>query len=152
MKNQKRNNPAPKKPEAPEPKGPQPMDPEGPTTTMTEAVKAHVSRERVAYCLDTLVKEVHELFPETPVEYSERNNRGVALAVSFDLTTLDQTDREALTELLLSLPELDERLVGAVGDEDGVAVVAYGSPRTQDIRTVFGIVQAYRIYTQLGSV
>lgn len=117
------------------------MDP-NPTPSFTgEAVSA-----RVAYALRTLVTEFQALFPETAVEYSNHTRFGVALDVTFDLTSCDTDDATSATRLL-DLIRSDGR-VGLVITEDGAVLVSLNeNPHTQDDRTTFGLAQGYSILT-----
>lgn len=115
----------------------EPMDPGAPE--VTEAV-THVNEGRTAYALKTLVAEVLDLFPETSHEFSERDGRNTALAVTFDLTNLDLDDRDKFASLL-SLAKADERVAEVIVDEDGLVCVRLrGNARTQDDRTTFDLV------------
>lgn len=108
------------------------------------------NRQRVCYAIKQLVTEVHDLFPETPVEYSDYDGRNTALAVTFDLTPLDSEDRRALSILLglLGNPARDDMRVGeAITDPDHMAatVSMRANPRTQDIRDSFGLADAWEV-------
>lgn len=119
---------------------PEPMDV---TAREARVGTAHHNHSRVCYAIKTLVAEVHELFPETPVEYSNFDGRYTALDVTFDLTVLDDED-EARLARLLSLIENDARVAEVIADEDGAALVSIRSnPRTQDMRDPFGLGPAY---------
>lgn len=118
---------------------PQPMDP----SIREEGIATmHVNRKRPCWAAKTLVSEMDVLFPETPVEYSNYNLRNTALDVTFDLTTLDSTDREMaanLLELTSSDSRIEDVIVGA-GDMDGQVLVSFiANPRTQDSRAPFGL-------------
>lgn len=118
-------------------KAPEPMDP-GARETDGPAPE-HVNSERTAYALKTLVSEVLELFPETPHEFSERNGRNTALAVTFDVTPLDLDERDKFASLL-SLAKADDRVEEVIVDEEGlVCVRLVNSHRTADIRDPFDL-------------
>jgi hypothetical protein len=95
---------------------------------------------RVCWAAKTLVAEVEELFPETPVEYSNYDGRNTALDVAFDLTTLDREDSEMLSTLLIVVRgESRVREVVADYDTQQVLVGFKSDPRTQDSREPFGL-------------
>lgn len=129
-------------PKAPEPKAPEPMDPDAREGTAAP----RTNNQRPCWAIKTLVAEVHSLFPETPVEFSNYNGRNTALDVSFDLTTLDNDDAISLIEAL-ALTQNDERVVGVVSEDGALLVSMRANPRTQDSREPFGVVQAYGILT-----
>lgn len=120
---------------------PQPMDasikelPEGQMAT---------NSHREAWALKTLVGEFSVLFPETPVEYSGIDGRNTALDASFDLTVLDEIDRETARQLLY-LTQADARVSSVIAEDDQVLVSIRSNPRTQDSRETFGLTDAYLI-------
>lgn len=120
---------------------PAPMDPTIPETTQPVAASNH---PRVAYALQTLVAEVHHLFPETPVEYSNVDGRNTALDATFDLTVLDSTDRQGFRDLLRLITS-DERVAEVLTDEDQVLVSIRSNPRTQDSRETFSLNDAWMV-------
>lgn len=125
---------------------PKPMDP----TTREQLVgEVAVTRERVCYAGKTLVKEFHELFPETPVEYGGYDGRNTALDVAFDLTVLDIPAERDLATALLELCRTDNRVDSVVASDEGQVLVAFHSnPRTQDLRDPFGIAEAFDILVE----
>lgn len=113
----------------------EPMDPGAREQTVPDPV---TNVGRTAYALKTLVSEVLALFPETPHEFSERDGRGVALAVMFDTTMIDGHDRDEF-EALLGAVELDERVDTVVSEDDLTLVLLRSSARTQDDRSTFDL-------------
>jgi hypothetical protein len=100
--------------------------------------KMAVNAGRACWAAKTLVAEVLELFPETPVEYSNPDGRNTALDVSFDTTVHDTLDGELLATVL-DLSRSDSRIKDIDG-EDGQVIVSFKSnPRTQDSREPFGL-------------
>lgn len=120
---------------------PQPMD----ATAVERATAEPLQyRQRVCYAIRTLVAEVHEMFPETPVEFSNFNGRNVALSVAFDLTALDQIEADDLTTVLCLLDH-DTRVESVVAEEGQVLVSMHNSARTQDHTDEFGILDALAV-------
>lgn len=99
---------------------------------------------RVCHAIKTLVAEVEELFPETPVEYSNHDGRNTALDVTFDLTALAYPDSENFVSLLLCI-KTDERVLGIDWDDSTALVQFKPNPRTQDSRAPFGLIDALSI-------
>ena len=109
------------------------------------------NNQRVCWAIKTLCEEVWNLFPETPVEYSNHNLRNTALDVTFDLTALDaEADRIDLPNLL-PLIKVDPRVADVIvsKDDEGfpeyVLVSMRNSARTQDNRESFGLAQALMV-------
>lgn len=133
-----------------QPKAPEPMDPDAievPQETQEQAAEAQQEAteaqtpsgyRRACYAAQTLVKEFHSLFPETPVEYSGADGRGTALDVTFDLTVLDSEDADR-AKSLLRLTEVDQRVDYPIVGEDSVLVSFHSNARTQDSREPFGL-------------
>ncbi len=123
-------------------KGPEMMDP-----SLREGVVGvpATNRQRVCYTIQTLVAEFSDLFPETPVEYSNYDGRNTALDVSFNLTVLpeDGTRQNAIT--LLYLVSEDERVKQVISEDDVMLVSVWPNPRTQDDRTPFNLGDAYLV-------
>lgn len=108
--------------------------------------EAKTNRSRNAHGLAVLIKEVLDLFPETPYETSGMDGRNTALDVSFDFTGLDSQDRVDAISLLLVLT--DDR-IRAVDAEDGLVLVQFHSnPRIQDSREPFGLDDAWIVLTE----
>lgn len=105
---------------------------------------AAVNNERVCWALQTLVAEVQELFPETPVDYGNPDGRNTLLDGQFDLTALDGEERADLASLL-GLTEHDSRIETVVVEDDMVLVSIRSNPRTQDKRDPFGLGDALGI-------
>lgn len=135
---------SPKKTETATPKAPEPMD-----SRITEAKVGSPSsnNERVCYAAKTLVAEAHELFPETPVEYSNPDGRNTMLDVSFDLTALDTNEADELTALL-ELVKTDARVSDVIVENDTVLISFKASARTQDSRDSFGLADAWYVLTE----
>ena len=117
----------------------QPMDP---TTKEVLVGTPQINRQRVCWAAKTLVAEVDELFPETPVEYSNYNGRNTALDVTFDFTVLDLPDRDtaiALLELLSTDSRVDEVIEGGAQMDAQVLVSFKPNATTQDSREPFGL-------------
>lgn len=123
-------------------KNPQPMD-DGIREEATGAPSANT--QRVCWAIKTLVAEVHSLFPEVPVEYSNYDGRNTALDVMFDLTELDEAGRTDLANLV-EMAVSDERVAHVhIQQEVSVLVSMHPRPRTQDSREPFGLPDAYLI-------
>lgn len=122
---------------------PKPMDP-----SVQETDNLVVTHEpRTCWAIRTLVTEIHDVFPEIPVEYSEVDGRNTALAVTFDLTVLDTADR-ALANSLLDLLDADNRISNIIEEDDRVLVSMWSNPRTQDDKSPFGIADAHEVLTE----
>lgn len=127
-----------------ESKAPEPMDA---GATESKVGTPVTNNHRVCYAGKRLVAEVHDLFPETPVEYGNYDGRNTALDVIFDLTALDATDSDMLAGLL-ELTTTDDR-VAEVLVEDDLALVSFkGNPRTQDSRATFGLSDALDVLSE----
>lgn len=124
----------------------EPMDP---TVREARVGTPATHQQRVCYAAKTLVAEVHEMFPDLPVEYSNYNGRNTALDVSFDTTVLDTP--EAL-DLGMVLELLDgESRVSEVIVEDDVALVSFkNNPRTQDSKEPFGLADGIAVLSDYG--
>lgn len=128
---------------------PQPMD----DSTREVATAAPITRtQRPCGAIKQLVKEMHALFPETPVEYSNFDPYNRALDVTFDLTPLDaDTDKTNATNLLLLLADpahnVERRIEDVIvaSDMDSVLVSMRASLRTQDNPEPFGLADALHI-------
>lgn len=120
-----------------EPTAPIPMDPGAKEALIGTPT---TNRQRVCWAVQTLVAEVHDLFPETPVEYSDYDGRNTALAVTFDRTGLDNEDY-SMFDALIGLVDADPRVAEVIldGDEEGAYVRMNANPRTQDNRLSFGL-------------
>lgn len=116
----------------------QPMDP---SIREESTGTVHVNNPRVCWAAKTLVIEVEELFPETPVEFGIRDLRNTALSVTFDLTSQHGPDRDMLTALL-ELVDTDARVAEVVIEEDSAFVRFHSNPRIQDSRDPFGLADA----------
>lgn len=103
---------------------------------------------RVCWAIKTLNEEVWALFPETPVEYSDQDGRNTALAVTYDLSALDEEDRVVLGDLLMLVRD-DARVSLTLLNHDpyytAVLVSMHSSARTQDNREPFGLATALMI-------
>lgn len=123
-------------------KAPEPMDP---SIRENKVAAPKANHSRVCYAIETLVDEMADLFPETPVEYSNPNGRNTALDVLFDLTVLDEPDR-ALSGDLLMLTQEDPRVDLALLNHEPyysqVLVSMRNDPRTMDRREPFGLADA----------
>ena len=123
---------------------PEPMD----SSTIEHAVgSAAVNTGRVCYALKTLVDEVHELFPETPVEYSDYDGRPAAHGAQFDTTVINVPEDRDMFVALLELTSTDERVEEVIYEEDIVLVAIIRNPRLQDSRDSFGLREAFDIIT-----
>lgn len=100
---------------------------------------------RVCHAAATLVAEVHDLFPETTVEYSNRNGRNVALDVTFDLTGLDDAASADLITILSMFEDTDLRVAEVLVDHASVLVSFHNSPRSQDMRDPFSLADALSV-------
>jgi hypothetical protein len=111
-----------------------------------------VNGARVCWALKTLVAEVEELFPETPVEYTNHDGRNTALAATFDLSVLDLDENQMLVDLLTMLPH-DPRIADVVSDYDTVSVYVCmkSNPRTQDDKSPFGLGDALEVLEEDGT-
>ena len=128
----------------PENKKTDPMDP-----SIREQVigTPATNNKRVCYAIKTLAAEVGELFPETPVEYSEYDGRNTALDATFDLTVLDESDRTLFRDLL-RLCTTDERVREVLTEDDQVLVGIKSNPRTQDLRDWFNLADAWLVMAE----
>lgn len=125
-------------------KMPEPMEA---STTPPEAVGTPATNNvRVCWAAKTLVNEFTDLFPETPVEYSNPDGRNTMLDVSFDMTAVDDVDRDAAVALL-ELTNTDARVAGLISISDMVLVSFKSSARTQDNRDSFGLADAWDVLT-----
>lgn len=125
-------------------KMPEPM--EASTTPPAAVGTPATNNVRVCWAAKTLVNEFTDLFPETPVEYSNPDGRNTMLDVSFDLTAVPDSDRDAAAALL-ELVETDAR-VGSVFIEsaaESLLVSFKSSARTQDSRDSFGLADAWDV-------
>lgn len=120
---------------------PQPMD-----ATITEATTgtAHVNHQRQCYAMETLIKEVLDLFPDTPFEVSNFDGRNTGHDVTFDATAVPEDERTTFNNLLL-LTETDIRVKTVTVADDEVLVEFTNDPRFQDMRLTFGLTSAYMI-------
>ena len=123
--------------------GPAPMDPSVRETSVAAPVANH---PRTAYSLETLAQEMTNLFPETSVEFSSVNGFNVALDATFDVFSIDESDREHFVSLL-RLVEDDHRIKDVNVEDDHVLVGAWPSMRTQDLREPFDLAAAYLVLT-----
>jgi hypothetical protein len=111
---------------------------------------ASTNTQRVCYAAKTLVAEVMEMFPETPVEFSNFDGRNTALDVTFDLTAISgDDDRADLTTALTLLDDPaynEDARIAAVLVEDGAVLVSFKSnAATQDSREPFGLIDAMSV-------
>jgi hypothetical protein len=127
-----------------EAKAPQPMDPGAPEV---RTPTASTNRRRDCWAIKTLVAEFLALFPETPYETDGYDGRNTALHAQFDLSVLDQPERDTATALL-ELVETDERVAEVLAEDDYVMVLMHSNPRTQDSRNSFGLGDAYLVLTE----
>lgn len=105
--------------------------------------------QRVCYAIKTLVAEMHALFPETPVEYSDYDGRNTALAVSFDLSPLDEeTGTTVLALFTLFDFDADPRIASVDADGPVVLISFRANARTQDSREPFGLAEAWEVLTE----
>lgn len=103
------------------------------------------NRARVAHALKTLVAEMHEVFPETPVEYSNYDRFNAALDVTFDLTGLDAGDSVVFNDLIKMI-DGDERVATVLTEDYSQAVVSlHPAARTKDKRDPFGLPAAFGV-------
>jgi hypothetical protein len=124
-----------------------------PTVTEAKVGTPKPNNQRACWAAKTLVAEVREVFPETPVEYSNYDGRNTALDVMFDLTGLDPQDAHDLALVLELLNDTayneDQRIdtvIAGGGDQKGQVLVSFkSSPRTQDNREPFGILDALSV-------
>lgn len=103
-----------------------------------------MNNKRACYAAKTLVAELHEMFPETPVEYSNPNGRSTMLDVSFDLTVFDASEEDSVTTLL-ELIHTDARVEEVIIENGTVLVSFKASARTQDSREPFGLGDAWDV-------
>lgn len=106
---------------------------------------------RVCYAAKTLVAEMHALFPETPVEYSNYDGRNTALDVKFDLTVLDEADRATVIAMFTLFDfDADPRVDMVIpAHEDAALLVSFKSnATTQDSRAPFGLAEAWSVLTE----
>lgn len=103
---------------------------------------------RNCWALETLVREMLDLFPETGVAFGNYDGRNTALDAVFDLSMLDPEDRD-LAAALLQMLTVDHRVDDAVYEEsEALATVSIKSgPRTQDLRDPFGLADAFDVIT-----
>jgi hypothetical protein len=132
-------------------KAPEPMDP---TTREVAQGTPFTNHARVCGAIKQLVKEAQTLFPETTVEYTERDGRNTALGVVFDLTPLDEDstriDAANLFTLLGDKAYGDDKRIDFVAvEKDGseATVVMRSSLRTQDDPSSFGLADAWSVLT-----
>lgn len=114
------------------------MDPDPtPTSGPTGA------RERNARSLDVLIKEVTDLFPETPYEVGKPGQWNVRTSVVFETGGV-----EGLVDLLVLLAA-DERVEEITEDSrEGLLEVAlYPSLRSMDSRESFGLAETWSVLT-----
>jgi len=104
--------------------------------------------KRVCWAIKTLVAEMADLFPETPVEYSNHDGRNTALDVTFDLSVLDDEDRSTLIALFTLFDfNADPRIEAIIAEGQRVLVSMKANPRTQDSRESFGLAEAWGVLT-----
>lgn len=106
-----------------------------------------VNRQRVCGAIKQLVTEVHALFPETPVDYTDYDGRNAALAAIFDASVFDAEDQSLLADLFEAV-KTDVRIESVDMAEDQVFVLVRASLRTQDSRDSFGLVRAHEVLTE----
>ena len=106
----------------------------------------HQNMKRTCHAIKQLVAEVAELFPETPVEYSNYDGRNTALGVTFDLTVHDNDEAITLCQLL-GLVETDERVEQVIVEDQQGYVLIKSHPLTQDSRDSFGLADTYEVLT-----
>ncbi len=123
---------------------PQPMDA---TIREEKTGVAKANNQRVCWAIKTLVAEVHALFPETPVKYSDYDGRNTALTVAFDCSELDENTQEVLVSLFRIL-DTDPRVEDVDFAEDRAFVAMKSNAVTQDSRETFGLNVAYEILTE----
>lgn len=106
------------------------------------------TRERTCWAIKQLLSEVEALFPETPYEVGDRDMRGVALVVNFDVSGLEGGDSVVFNSLIEALSS-DARVEEIATEDFGFASVRMRSSlRTQDDRTPFGLSEAYSILVE----
>lgn len=125
---------------------PEPMDPEY-VEAAVAALPNSGNTYRICWSLKTLVSEVHGLFPEMPVEFSNVDGRNTALDATFDLTVLDESDRSLFRDLL-RLCTTDERVREVISDSDQVLVGIKSNPRIQDSRDWFSLADAWLVMAE----
>lgn len=103
------------------------------------------NNQRVCWALKTLVAEFLELFPETPVEYSNYDGRNTALDATFDMTVMSGTDDELMATALLRLLVSDERVATVLAEDSAMLVGVRPGPRTQDSREPFNLNDAFMV-------
>lgn len=121
---------------APEAQQSAPMDP---TIREVKVGVTHVNRPRRAYALDTLIKEVESLFPETTYDVSGENGLNTSLDVTFSTK-----DCPGLADLL-DLIENDPRVQSLLQVDDSTLVSFRSSLRTQDLRDPFQLDVAWTV-------
>lgn len=133
-------------------KGPAPMD-----VSIREAGEGVPVKNtpRICYALKTLVAEIHEMFPETPVEYSGYDGRNTALSATLDLSMLDDDECEDLTTLLTLFdcgadPRIEEVVIEK--DDPQVLISMKSSATLQDSREPFGLSDAWSVMVEDGSL
>lgn len=120
-------------------RAPKPMDDGIRERSVGQAANNH---QRVCGALKTLVAELEQMFPETPVEYSNYNRYNAALAVTFDLTALDGGDSVIFNDAI-GLIKGDDRVAEVMtADYDQAYVEMRDWLRTCDNREPFGLADA----------
>lgn len=97
---------------------------------------------RDCYAITTLIEEVESVFPEIGCVTSDRNGWGVALCVTFDLTSLDVPDRTPAAQVF-DLLDSDERVHMVIIEDDAALVSMVGRPSVYDGRAPFHFRDAY---------
>lgn len=120
---------------------PEPMDDSGPEH---KTGVASSNTQRDCWAIKTLVEEFTALFPETGWGTTNYDGRNTALDVTFDLTSLDTQDRADAILLLLAV-DSDVRVAEVIGEDGQVLVSFRANPRTQDLRTTFGLAEAWSV-------
>lgn len=120
-------------------KTPEPMDAGAPERSTGAAA---TNNQRVCYALVTLMNEIHALFDSVVPEYVEPDGRNTLLAVSLDLSSMDDDDRIDLTALLSILSDSRIENVAVDEGEESAYIKIRSNPRTQDLRDPFGLADA----------
>ena len=124
----------------------EPMDP----TARENAVGApRQNNRRICGAIKTLVAEVLDMFPETPVEYSNYDGHNAALDVTFDLSVMDAGDVYDFTGLMTLFDfDADRRVDQVIREDDRLLVSMRPNARTKDLREPFGLAEAMAVLTE----
>lgn len=109
-------------------------------------------RQRNCYALTQLIDEFTALFPETPIVVKDRDGRGVAFTVEFNLEYVPRHESLSAGDLLLSTV-LDPRVAYVNRDAieaNLVEITIARNARTQDSREEFGLADAWELFNPLA--